>query len=187
MDNQAWFEEIYNRYADFLYRVGRRFLNSNDDEDILYDAIQESFLALWDKREQLIHHPNIGGWLVEAVKFRILGGRSKTTRRSAHHAFSLDDENALPMMDLDSLSPEQNAVLVGHIEQLTAILGEENAKLFLAYTLDRRSAQELAAQYSISESCVWMRISRLKKKLSAHPELFYLLVLCLIGFPVLNA
>lgn len=180
MNQEQWFEATYQQYADFLFRIGRRLLVT-ENEDTLYDVIQETFLTLWTKREELQSHPNIGGWLVEAVKFRILGSRAKVTRRSLRHAYSLDDEEAMPLEDQAALSPEQNAILQNRIDQLRELLGEENANLFLDYTLHGLTARELADTYGISESCVWMRISRMKKKLVAHPEIFYTLLLIVTG------
>ena len=49
MDERAWFEQTYAEYADFLYRIGRRLL-AGRSEDALYDAIQDVFLTMWNKR-----------------------------------------------------------------------------------------------------------------------------------------
>ena len=186
MSQEQWFESTYQQYADFLMRIGRRLLLDND-EDALYDAIQEVFLLLWDRRNELQSHPNIGGWLVEAIKFRIRGSRAKVTRRALRHAYSLDEEEALPLEDNSAISPEQNAVLQSRMEQLRELLGEENANLFIDYTLNGYSAKDLAQTYGVSESCVWMRMSRIKKKLLAHPEIFYTILLTLTGLGPPNA
>ena len=186
MSQEQWFESTYQQYADFLMRIGRRLLLDND-EDALYDAIQEVFLLLWDRRNELQSHPNIGGWLVEAIKFRIRGSRAKVTRRALRHAYSLDEEEALPLEDNSAISPEQNAVLQSRMEQLRELLGEENANLFIDYTLNGYSAKDLAQTYGVSESCVWMRISRMKRKLVAHPEIFYTILLTLTGLGPPNA
>lgn len=186
MSQEQWFENAYQQYADFLMRIGRRLL-TDGSEDMLYDAIQDSFLLLWDRREELQSHPNIGGWLVEAVKFRILGSRAKVTRRALRHAYSLDEEDVLPLEDPLVLSPEQSAVMQDRLDQLRGLLGEENAALFIDYTLNGFSAKDLADRYGVSESCVWMRISRMKKKLTEHPEIFYTVLLMLTGFGSPNA
>lgn len=186
MDEQQWFDQIYHQYADFLFRIGRRLQNPGESEDALFDIIQEVFLVAWDKRAELMTHPNIGGWLVSAIKFRVRGARSKVQRRSAHHAYSLDEPETVPLAD-DSLSVEQDAVLSSHLDAIRELLGEENTELFLAYTLQGYSARELAEKTGLSESCVWMRIARIKKKLSAHPEIFYVFLILMTGIPTLTA
>ena len=186
MTQEQWFESVYQQYADFLMRIGRRLL-TDGNEDALYDAIQEAFLLLWDRREELQSHPNIGGWLVEAVKFRIRGSRAKVTRRALRHAYSLDEEEAMQPEDSAALSPEQNAVLQSRFDQLRELLGEENAELFIDYTLNGYSARDLAGRYNVSESCIWMRISRMKKQLMEHPEIFYTVIILMTGFGTPNA
>ena len=74
VEERAWFEQVYRQNVDLLFRVGRRLLDSDENPDTLYDMVQEIFLLLWDRRETLKTHPNIGGWLMAALKFRILGG-----------------------------------------------------------------------------------------------------------------
>ena len=175
MDERAWFEQAYAEYADFLYRIGRRLL-AGRSEDVLYDAIQDVFLTMWNKRAELTAHPNPGGWLVTALKFRL---RTDSRRAARHSALSLDDEdNPLPVEDTRSPSPEESAVLASHVEQLRALLGEEQTQLFLDYALHR---------YGVSPECVWVRISRLRKKIAQHPEIFYLVTVLLSGFPFTQA
>ena len=72
VEERAWFELVYRQNVDLLFRVGRRLLDSDENPDTLYDMVQEIFLLLWDRRETLKTHPNIGGWLMAALKFRIL-------------------------------------------------------------------------------------------------------------------
>ena len=182
MDVQVWFEQVYRQYADFLFRVGRRFQGPGEGEDALLDLIQEVFLVLWDRREELMSHPNIGGWLVEALKFRIRGARNKLTRRALRHAYSLDEEDAAPIAD-DDITPEQYAATRAHFDAIRELLGEENAELFLAYVLDGRSAHELALARGVSDSCIFMRIARIKKRLARHPEVFFGILLSILSLP----
>ena len=180
MEAQEWFEQVYRQYADFLFRVGRRFQGPGEGEDALLDLIQEVFLVLWDRREELMAHPNVGGWLVEALKFRIRGARTKLNRRALRHAYSLDEEDAAPIADTD-VTPEQYAAMRQHIDAIRELLGEENAELFLAYVLDGRSAHELALERGVSDSCIWMRIARIKKRLARHPDVFFTILLALLS------
>lgn len=186
MDEKAWFEQVYAQYADFLFRIGRRLLQGRD-EDVLYDAIQDVFLTMWSKRAELTAHPNIGGWLVEALKFRMMAAGRTTARQIPRGALSLDDEeHPVSVEDAAALSPEQSAVLSDHIEQLRALLGDEQAGLFLDYTLHGYKARELGEKYGVSAACIWVRIARIKKKIAQHPEIFYVFSLLLSGFSALR-
>lgn len=186
MDEREWFEQLYREYADFLFRVGRRLLDPGESEDLLLDILQDVFLTAWDRRETLRAHPNPGGWLVEAVKFRVRGSRAKAQRRGLRHARSLDEADAPPAIADGAPSPEQRAILLDHLEKLEQLLGKENAALFIGWALEGRSANELAGRFGLSVSCVWMRLSRAKKKLAQHPEIFYILLVMMTGFPPLT-
>lgn len=186
MDEREWFEKLYRDNADFLFRIGRRLLSPGESEDVLLDILQEVFLTAWDRRESLMAHPNPGGWLVEAVKFRIRGSRAKTQRRSLRHARSLDEEDAAPPIADSGPSPEQSAILRDHLDKLEQVVGKENAGLFVGWALEGRSAGELAELYKLSVSCVWMRLSRTKKKLAEHPEIFYIFLVMMTGLSSLT-
>lgn len=167
MDERAWFDVLYHENAELLFRLGRRLCGAGG-EDSLLDVIQDVFLTAWSKRAELMVHPNPGGWLVCALKLR--------------RAYSLDEEDAaLPVCDR-ALTPEQSAVLAGHIEQLRALLDEENADIFIEWALMGKTAADIAKDHYLSVSCVWMRISRARRKLAQHPELFYIFLVILTGF-----
>ena len=186
MDAALWFEAVYNEQADFCFKLGRRFLPGWEDEDVLYDVVQEVFTTLWQKRDELMNHPNIGGWLALAVKYRMMGYASKKGRRERMHAYSMDDEAGSAQVPSPLLTPEQQTELWEKMSVLRELLGEENAELFMAYAIGGYKAKELGERFSISEQCVYVRISRMKKKLAAHPEAFYLLLISSLGgFPLL--
>ena len=172
MDERAWFDSLYHDNAELLFRLGRRLCGAGG-EDTLLDVIQDVFLTAWSKR---------GGWLVCALKLRLRGASAKIRREELRRAYSLDEEDAaLPVCDR-SLTPEQSAVLAGHIEQLRALLDEENADIFIEWALMGKTAADIAKEHYLSVSCVWMRISRARRKLAQHPELFYIFLVILTGF-----
>ena len=181
MDERAWFDVLYHENAELLFRLGRRLCGAGG-EDSLLDVIQDVFLTAWSKRAELMVHPNPGGWLVCALKLRLRGASAKIRREELRRAYSLDEEDAaLPVCDR-ALTPEQSAVLAGHIEQLRALLDEENADIFIEWALMGKTAADIAKDHYLSVSCVWMRISRARRKLAQYPELFYIFLVILTGF-----
>lgn len=180
----VWLEELYGQYYTMLYKAGMRLCKTPAQFSGLYDELQEVFVALWRKREQLLHHPNIGGWLVCALRLQLLARAQKGAKEFHSTAFSLDDENAPALRAESSMPAEPTEALLYQekIEALESLLGADHAQLFLAYTLEGRSAKELATQYRLTEASVWMRISRMKKKIMEHPEIFSLLLFSLLGF-----
>lgn len=178
MNEKEWFERIYHEHADFLFRLGKHF--SCADDGALYDLMQDTFLDAWNKRAALMAHPNIGGWLTLSLKNRALAYQHKQRRRGLRSMYSLDEEETPPPAD-EGMTPEQAALLKDHLAELEELLGKENAMLFLAYALEGYTAKEIGGRWGLSEDCVWMRISRMKKKLAAHRELFYAMLLLSIS------
>lgn len=181
MDEREWFERVYRQNAGLLYRVGRRLLSPEQDEDALYDILQDVFLALWDGRRELMAHPNVGGWLMQALKFRVSNARSKQLRRNLRAAYSLDEDDA-PAVAAGGETPEELAALAQYMQALCDLLGEDNARLFLAHALQRRTVHELAAERGVSDSCVAMRLFRLRRQIRLHPEIFFSILMIALHF-----
>lgn len=180
MEELEWFESIHNRYADFCFNLGKHLLYGGSDEDVLYDVVQEVFLTLWTKRKELMNHPNIGGWLSLTVRYRMMSTMKERRKHDQQQAFSLDEENIIEVSS-PQLTPEQQTDLWGRMDALRELLGEEDTLLFLAYAVSGYKAKELGARFGLTENCVHMRISRMKKKITAHPEMFYVMLLISIG------
>ena len=69
MTVDAWLEALYERDYALLDRVGRVFLGSYaDQEALIEDQIQETFVRAWQKRSSLQKHPNPDGWPVECFR-----------------------------------------------------------------------------------------------------------------------
>lgn len=183
MNELDWFESTYHRYVDFCFKLGRNYMRNMQDDGILYDMVQEVFVLLWVKRKELMEHPNIGGWLALAVRYRMLNHHAEIRKQRLHRAYSIDAE-CVPEIKAMDLTPEQCVELQSKVDELRRFLGEEDASLFLAYAAEGYKAKDLSRKYQLPENTVYMRIHRIKKKLAAHPELFYALILASIG--VLN-
>ena len=187
-DDTTWLSGIYDAYYDLLYDMGRRLLRGQPAlQDSLYDILQEVFLALWRKRDVLATHENIGGWLVNALRLEIRASLRKLLRHSKREAFSLDDaekpsqaaeaEAAMPQGDmLEPLFYKEKE------EALCKLLGQENARLFIEYTVNGYSAVELSEMYGISEGSIRMRVNRAKKKILEHPQIFSACLLAALCF-----
>ncbi len=62
-------EMIYKREVDHLYSYAVRFTR---DEDMVMDAIQDTFEELWNKRKNVSHQVTIRPYLMTAVRRRVL-------------------------------------------------------------------------------------------------------------------
>ena len=66
MPDEQWLHDIYLQHNRRLHAIGRLFVGREPVHvQAVEDMVQEAFLILWNKRDKLHAHPNIGGWLVE--------------------------------------------------------------------------------------------------------------------------
>ena len=177
-----WLEALFNQYYGLLYDVGVRLCKGHPALlDGLYDALQEVFIALWRKRSKLADHPNVGGWLVVALRFELQSRMKKEGRRAKATSCSLDDPDSAPPLAVPEPNIADSLLYEEKIEALKALLGAENTRLFLDYALSGQSAKQVAVQYGLTEASVWMRISRIKRKIAEHPEMFTLFLWIMLG------
>ena len=183
MTNDAWLPDLYQRNYALLYRIGRVFLGSfANQETLIEDQIQETFIRAWQKYSLLQEHPNPDGWLVECFRKCLMNACRKQNREWQRTAFSVDMNNTPPVADARGLSPDEYVRTREQLELLKKLLGEKDADLFIRYCVLGEKAAPIAADLGLSEQALRMRISRLKKKLLTNRELFACLVmLCLFG------
>lgn len=181
MDDREWLEKLYNDTYALLIRVGRAFLASTSaGQDPLEDEIQEVFLLAYAKRDKLKSHPCPEGWLVEALRKRLLNYYRKWRRQQGKLAFSLDRDPALAPPAPGEDQTFSLAAESCNREGLYRLLGREDAELFYLYCVERMPAADLAGRFSLSEAGVRVRASRIRKKILDHPELFFAIAILLL-------
>ena len=63
--DEAAFKVIYNRFAPRLYYFVYEYVPQND---IVENIVQDTFMALWDKRSKLADNTNFGAYLFTVAK-----------------------------------------------------------------------------------------------------------------------
>jgi RNA polymerase sigma factor (sigma-70 family) len=186
LEDTRWLEELYKSNYELLYHVGLLFAGPDAScRDAVEDQISEVFLLAWKKRAQLKNHPNIVGWLVEALRRRLLANFRQFLKEQKKRGFSLDNDKD-PSGKAESLfSAAEDFQALWDKERkklLEELLGRENAALFLLYCVERIPAGELTQRFGVTEDCLRMRVSRMKKKILEHPEIFSAVTLLLVRF-----
>lgn len=168
-------KQLYDDNYQLLYSIGRLFLGADEKQSAsVEDAIQEVFLLVWAKRKKLSAHPNLPGFLVEALRKKLLNALGKEKRRGERHAYSLDafDHDLVSFADKTFPLPEAALLDSAREETLKTLLGEEDAALFTQYFIHNLTAKELAEARHLSPDCVRMRAARLRKKVLQNQSLF---------------
>lgn len=181
MNEEGWFSDLYERNYALLYRIGRVFLGGGAREALIEDQIQEAFVRAWQKRDKLQNHPNPDGWMVECFRKCLMNACRKQARDWRRRAFSVEEENAPPIADAARVSPDHYAATREQLALLRRLLGDKDADIFLRCCMYGEKAASIAAELHISEAALRMRVSRLKKKILLHKDLFLCLAIFLLG------
>ncbi len=167
-----WVEKVCEENYDDLYIAGLRYLLRTNPKDIIFlpDDIQEVYLLLCNKKEKLIKHPNITGWLVRTMMKVISDREGKARKERARIAFSMDDEAMLRKshgMFVSGSDPLEILLKKSQDEmpEIEKEIGKENLQLLQAYYEEKQTSEELAGQMHMAGAALRMRISRLKKKI----------------------
>ena len=67
--HRDWVRSLYDQYAPDLYRLARHRLK---DPDLAHDLVQEVFLTLVDKADQVRDHPKPIAWLLKTMEYKLL-------------------------------------------------------------------------------------------------------------------
>jgi RNA polymerase sigma-70 factor (ECF subfamily) len=148
---------VQEHFAAML-RVARRFLKS---DDLAWDAVQESLLALWRTRPA---PADLRGWLLRAVVHRCLHLHRGRRRRSA-----IEERAALAVqMSRDSESPadrlDQKIAAVFLAEALARLPAEQRG-VFVLRELHGMSYHAIGRMLGIALGTVRSRLFRARRGL----------------------
>lgn len=110
---------LYETYIDALYQYGIAFIYN---EELVQDCIQDLFIHLWDKRENL-NIPNDGkSYLIVSLRNRILNSIKKSKKTSLSNI----DDNF--MKDVE-ISIDEKIIAAEHTKEELAKLNKELSEL----------------------------------------------------------
>lgn len=151
-----WFEELYlsnyDRLRDCAYR-------SLEDGMIADELVQETFLILWNRKQELKkkRHPNIEGWLVITLRNLV---KNELKRAKHRNECPLFDESVVVTMEQyesledlmpRSLTPDERQVMLWHYEE-------------------QFDTKEIARRMQVSENTVRVRLFRARQKYKKFSE-----------------
>jgi RNA polymerase sigma-70 factor (ECF subfamily) len=144
--------QLYHDMFDFLsmYAMCRLIDPSSAEE-----AIQDTFLTAWVKKDDLASSPNPRGWLVNTLKKTIYNrNRSRARWNKRLVPFLAIDENAAASTN----DADFNLMY-------RDLLGSEDFKLLKKIILEKYPLSEAAEELNISVEACKKRVQRAKKKL----------------------
>lgn len=165
-DNLA-FEEIYNRYWEKLYSQCYWHLM---DQEGAKDIVQELFVHLWDKRNEIHIEQTMGGYFKIAIRNRIFNHiRSTIVKRNHLNAAGRHYDDANNSTEEKSKERELNRLYQEEIQKLPPKMKE-------VFTLNKEaglSITEMAERFSVSEQTIKNQLTSALKKVRAGLEHYY--------------
>lgn len=171
-DEEAY-ATIYKRFWALLYRHALRMLQDVQETE---DVIQEVFLTLWNKAEQLELKNSLSGYLYAAVRNRIFDHIEHGKVKSKHME-SLGTFMERSTYETDHLIRERQ--LRELIEQEIAALPQPMRHIFELSRHGNLSHRQIAEELHVSEGAVRNQVSRalkiLRSKLGIMAFLYMIL------------
>lgn len=181
---EEWFEIVYRDNITLLEKMARSFvmkkMNCDNQTYIRYadhvaGEIQESYMILWEKRENLYRHKNIVGWLYNTISNRLMHFIRNSINESKRSAFSMDNEEVPGDAIVNNTRQDGEKdplVMESYMDTLKRLVGKQNAELYYGCKVERQSVKEMARYHGMTENAVWTRISRIQDTLHKHKNEF---------------
>lgn len=162
LGSEEAFAQIYDFYWKRLLYMAISKLRDLDEAE---DVVQDIFVSLWNRREDLFIRTSLNSYLAVAVKFRVLKALAKKQHQEKYSNHQL---TFTPLSD----NSTQEWI---EFEELTARMNDAIAKLpekcRLVYQLKKQayySQKEIAQELEISEKTVEAHLAKAMKSLRAN-------------------
>jgi len=163
------FAEIYKRYWKRLFHIASLKLNNPEEAE---EVVQNIFVSLWDRREQLNITTSLSAYLAISVKYRIIKVLDKHYNQQKYvksmTTSILDDSTQqwLEFLDLKDI-----------LEKTITELPEKCQLVFRMSRDKHMSQKEIAAELNISEKTVEAHLGKAIKTLRNKLNRFLILLL----------
>ena len=145
-----------------VYPMAVRFLRNEEEAQ---DAVQEIMIKLWNKRKQLLRHPNVNGFVFLTARNYCLDLLKKNKRVQIDR---IDRELNADIYE----EPEQEDLkdAFGIIRKIINELPENQKEVMLMRDIDGLEFEEIAAATGFTKEHIRVLLSRARKNVRVHYE-----------------
>jgi RNA polymerase sigma-70 factor (ECF subfamily) len=162
------FTEIYNRYWDKLFSIAANKLKDLDEAE---EIVQDIFVSLWKRREELGSIETLSPYLAVSVKYRVIKYLDKRDNQQKYSDYSqqvtsIADDSTEQWLEFEELR-----------SRLAMFVADLPEKCRLVYRLSRESGfsqKRIAGELGISEKTVEAHLGKALKTLRARLSSFLL-------------
>ena len=157
-DRQA-FTEIYNRYWKKLFSVAANKIKDLSEAE---EIVQDIFVSIWNRRDNLNVIDSLSSYLTVSVKYRVINALDKRNHRQKYSDY------AKGILNFSNNSTEEWVEFEELKSRLSALVAELPEKCQLVYKLSRESGfpqKKIAQEMGISEKTVEAHLTKALKTL----------------------
>ncbi|AGA80188.1 RNA polymerase sigma-70 factor, expansion family 1 [Echinicola vietnamensis DSM 17526] len=177
-DEVAYYH-LYERYASKIYHVSRKMELSHHDAE---EVVQEVFLYLWKKRNELRSDLSINAYIFSIVRSLVINRCQKKARFTAFQQYSVP-------MNKDFSNVTEDTVIYRDLHAYASkaidTLPVKQREVFIMKTVNHMTAEEIAAQLNLSvrtvENQLYRATKSLRHRFNAAEEVPFGLILMLLG------
>ncbi len=148
MGDERIFEEVFRSYYPVLCRYAKSILIEQEPAE---EAVQQTFVAIWEKRDRITFHVSLKAYLYRAVHNRCL---NQIEKQKIRHEYSIGQQQEPELTAMAADGPHRQKELQELIRQAIDRLPEQCARIFRLSRFEEMKYAEIAAQLNISVKTV---------------------------------
>lgn len=151
------FKEIYSEFSDRIYFISKRY---NLPEEMANDMVQDVFMKIWEKREDINPDLSIGSFILTIARNMIINKVKRQALEIANLNYSRKFKN-------DFVSTTEDFIIFRdyekHATEFIETLPEKKRQIFLLSRSNGLSNKEIAEELGISQRTVENNIYQAEK------------------------
>ncbi|HOV72202.1 MAG TPA: RNA polymerase sigma-70 factor [Dysgonamonadaceae bacterium] len=173
--DQKAFEKLFERYHKKLYAYLMRLLDSKEDAE---EIVQESFIKIWEKREEFIEGYSFDAFLFTIAKNTFLNfTREKVNRRVFEDHFQIINEMESDKTDDYVIFKETREIIRLIIDGMPP----RRREVFIMRKVEGLSRKEISEKLGISVITVDSQLLKANTYLKDELKKYGLLLICLLA------
>lgn len=159
-DSKEAFTQLYNEYAEPLYKFAYRYLM---DKELAEDAVQNTFMKVWDRRHRIDKSKNIKSFLFTITKNDLLN-----MLRSKNRLVRVLEVNDVEDASNEYLEQEEQEIYERRMQQLREAMQElppQKRRIFALKLSGKYSNDEIAKLLNLSTNTIKYQYSQSLKKI----------------------
>ena len=184
-NNPINFEQIYIEHYSKMKRFAVTYVLYEEEAE---NIVQDVFLDLWERRESLLIHLNIVGFLFTSVKNKCIDyirheiTKQETTHK-IHESYCIELQmkfSSLEIFEIDIIEDEE---LNKRLYQAIDLLPDKCKEIFVKNKIEGKKQKEIAEELNISVNTVEAQMSIAYKKLKLSlKNIINIIIFLLVDF-----